>query len=88
MMKNPLINPLQSSVAFHIETSYLFYSAKQMTGFYMKCKSGLKWVNCNEFSYTISIPAGNFMFKVNNRNTRRKREICSESTIKTPERHQ
>ena len=34
------------------------------------------------------LPAGNCMFKVNNRNTRRRSEICSKLTIKTPERHQ
>ena len=37
---------------------------------------------------TGSIPAGNYMFKVNNRNTRTKCEICSKLTIKVPERHQ
>ena len=31
-------------------------------------------------------PAGNYMFKVNNRNTRARYEICSKLTIKTPER--
>ena len=30
------INPFQPSVAFDIETSHLFGSTKQMTGFYMK----------------------------------------------------
>ena len=34
----------------------------------------------------ISLPAGNYMFKVNNRNTRTRCEICSKLTIKTPER--
>ena len=29
---------------------------------------------------------GNYMFKVNNRNTKRRCEICSKLTIKTPER--
>ena len=33
-----------------------------------------------------SYPAGNCMFKVNNRNTRTRCEICSKLTIKTPER--
>ena len=33
-------------------------------------------------------PAGNYMFKVNNRNTRTRSEICSKLTIKTPERRQ
>ena len=31
-------------------------------------------------------PAGNYMFKVNNRNTRTRCEICSQLTVKTPER--
>ena len=30
-------------------------------------------------------PAGSYVFKVNNRNTRARYEICSELTIKTPE---
>ena len=34
------------------------------------------------------IPAGNYMFKVNNKNTRTRREICSKLTIKIPERRQ
>ena len=32
--------------------------------------------------------AGNYMFKVNKRNTRTRCEICSKSTIKTPEQRQ
>ena len=35
---------------------------------------------------SIDYPAGNCMFKVNNRNTRTRCEICSKLTIKTPER--
>ena len=31
-------------------------------------------------------PAGNYMFKVNTRNTRARCEICSESTTKIPKR--
>ena len=31
-------------------------------------------------------PAGNYMFKVNNRNTRTDCEICSKLTVKAPER--
>ena len=38
-------NPSQSSVAFHTETSHLIYTANKMTGFYIKCNSGLRWVN-------------------------------------------
>ena len=38
------LNQFQPRVAFHIKTSHLFCSTKQMTGFYMKLNSGLKWV--------------------------------------------
>ena len=39
------INPFKHSVPFHIETSHLICKANQMTGFFMKCNAGLKWVN-------------------------------------------
>ena len=45
---------------------------------FQKCM--LVWVNFNH------IPAGNYMFKVNNRNTRTRCEIRSKSIIKTPKR--
>ena len=35
---------------------------------------------------TRDIPAGNYLFKVNNKNTRKRCEICSKLTIKIPER--
>ena len=38
--------------------------------------------------YQRSILADYYMFKVNNRNSRTRYEICSKLTIKTPERHQ
>ena len=38
-------------------------------------------------SYSI-FPAGNYTFKVDNRNTRTRCEICSKLTIKTPKRRQ
>ena len=38
--------------------------------------------------FSDSNPAGNYMFKVNNRNTRTTCEICSKLTIKTQERRQ
>ena len=37
-------NPFQSRVAFHIGTGHLIYTANQMTGFCVKCNTGLKWV--------------------------------------------
>ena len=36
----------------------------------------------------INIPAGIYLLKVNNRNTRTRCEICSKLTINTPERRQ
>ena len=38
------INPFQPSLAFHVETKTSDWFAKQMTGFYMKCNTGLKWI--------------------------------------------
>ena len=39
-----------------------------------------------EFEYFTPIPVGIYLLKVNNRNTRTRREICSKLTLKTPER--
>ena len=45
-------------------------------------------IDCLEITMS-KITAGNYMFKVNNRNTRTTCEIiCSKLTIKTPERRQ
>ena len=45
-IQNPseIVNPFQPSAKFHIETSHLTYTANQMTGFYVECNTGLKWV--------------------------------------------
>ena len=40
----------------------------------------------NGLAMKIPDPAVNHMFKVNNRNTRTRREICRKLTTKTPER--
>ena len=49
----------------------------------------LKWVTLQTVWFTETwIPASNYMFKVNNRNTRARCEICSKLTIKIPERRQ
>ena len=36
----------------------------------------------------VSFPVGNCMFRINNRNTRTRCEICSKLTIKTPAWHE
>ena len=43
-MEKVLINPFQPSVVFHIETSQLLCRAKEITGFLMRCNTGLEWV--------------------------------------------
>ena len=35
--------------------------------------------------FNEQLPAGIYLLKINNRNTRTRREICSELTIKMPE---
>ena len=41
---NHVINSFQYIVAFVKKTSDLICSRNQMTGFYMKCNTGLKWI--------------------------------------------
>ena len=51
----------------------------------VKCWSiDIKWHVLIRFS---KLPSGNYMFKVNNRNTRKRCKIYSRLPIKTPERH-
>ena len=42
----------------------------------------------NEITNSKQYPASNYIFKVDNRNTRRRCEICSKLIIKIPERRQ
>ena len=39
-----LVNPLQPSFLFYLETSHLICTGNQVTGFFMKCNAGLKWI--------------------------------------------
>ena len=51
----------------------------------------LREPRANESKYLCKVstsyrnPVGNYVFKVNNRDTRTKSEICSNLTIKTPD---
>ena len=60
---------------------------KRYTNFNI-CKRFLyaKKKNAETFIALFNYPAGNYVFKLNNRNTRARCEICSKLTIKTPER--
>ena len=49
-----LSNKIRHSVAFHIKTSQLFCSTKQLTGFYMEHNIGLKWVTIAIFHGYLS----------------------------------
>ena len=44
-MRTSKLTHFKPNVAFHIEISHLIFRANQMTGFYMKCNSKIKWVN-------------------------------------------
>ena len=44
-MDDCFFNPFQPSVGFHIETNHLICSSNQITGFYMKFNTRLKWVD-------------------------------------------
>ena len=47
-----------------------------------------KGKNSKKLKQNLINPAGNYMFKVNNRNTRTRCEICLKLIIKTPEQRQ
>ena len=49
------MNPFQPSVAFHMETSHLIFSADQVNGFYMKCSTELKWVNSPPSFFNVNL---------------------------------
>ena len=51
-------------------------------------KISLKFLANPSIPYTIFNPAGHYLFKVNNRNTRTKCEICSNLKMKTSELRQ
>ena len=72
-----------------------FGYAPFLSGFCNKCSTSIKIIVIATLyiipfkSFKLlrnNCPAGNYMFKVNNRNTRTRCEICSKLTIKTPER--
>ena len=48
----------------------------------------ISYIFCPGYLSFWQIPAGICLLKVNNKNTRTECEICSELTVKTPERRQ
>ena len=54
-----------------------------------KSSDRLDWIlDYRSIAHPADSPVGNYRFKFSNRNTRRKCEICSKSTIRKPERRQ
>ena len=49
------VDPFQPSVLFHIETSHLIFSTKQMTGFYMKYNIVLRWSRQSQVANTRNL---------------------------------
>ena len=47
------VNSYRSSVAFHIKSSHLICTGNQMTGFYMKGNTGLKWIQVAVTKYFL-----------------------------------
>ena len=73
---HPLVAPLCNKRVYFSMVSFISSSGVLRT--LSNMEHFLKIVN--------GFPADNCMFKVNNRNTRTRCEICSKLTIKTPER--
>ena len=75
--------------AVSIHTLYVLAFVVFTVYFLLFLAANLQFQLCctlSEASGENTFPASNYMFKVNNRNTRTKREICSKLTIKIPER--
>ena len=69
-------------LAFSIKLKELWIR-KNFVAFIINLYIILKYIHLRLWN---NIPAGNYMFKVNNTNARIRCEICSELTIKIPER--
>ena len=81
------INCKNGTKASYIEISQLICSANLLTDFYIKgilVVIGLSWaIKDTEIKdLVMNIPGDNYMFKVNDKNTRTRCEICSRLTIK------
>ena len=73
------------SLALSLEISLFKFFNMKIERLYLLC-----YIKSNFWFHLIRIrinPAGNYMFKVNNINSKTRCEICSKLTIKTSERH-
>ena len=66
--------------------TFLSKTNQSYTVYITEYKQGLPFLAT--LSFSSQIPADIYLFKVNNRNTTKRYEICPKLTIKTPERRQ
>ena len=87
MISNILLKISTKSLLHRVPLCYLCYV---LLAFFFGSESSLFLLQsiCNIIPKAINVcnPAGIYLLKVNNRNTRTRCEICSKLTIKTPER--
>ena len=85
------VNSFMKEIPIIIETCPFICYANQWNGFYMTGTSVMKELKISITGTILLNDSGlwtSSLFKVNNRKTRTRCEICSKSTIKTPERRQ
>ena len=75
---------LEASFSFQIMVWVTDLNCQTIDWFLFNGNIGLKWVK--PVTKTCPFPANNYLFNVNNRNNRKKCEICSKLTMKTPDR--
>ena len=72
--------------AYCIKGKQIRLLLERYANFFTSTLSKVHWLQLASVS-SCHFPACNYMFKVNNRNTRTRCEICSKLPIKTPEWH-
>ena len=82
--KGALFLLLEASFSFQIMEGGTDLNCQSVDWFLFNGNIGLKWVK--PVTITYPFPANNYLFKVNNKNDRKRCEICSKLTMKTPER--
>ena len=76
-----LLNVLETNHSFHLISHIILWSNSL---FPVSCKKNLREkISMYSRHFVLPYPAGSYMFKVNNRNTRTMSEICSKLPIDT-----
>ena len=76
----------QNSKVIQSTATYIHIPVLSLDSLNIKLLSEASFNNLTNGASQGDYPAGNYMFKVNNRNSRTRCELCSKVTIKTPER--